>query len=153
MAEIDGGTWWWAIGGSAQLAAGLAAYRRGSGGSSTMMPFRAFGVASLFVGSASCAVAGALHASGVRQVSSLALHPLQMSKMPFPVQSRIRVFGQRTDSTRCPESERALRMARLLRLKNFHLGSQVDDLKRLGQSVRSKLGVPPRSSSNGGQAI
>ncbi|XP_031502796.1 uncharacterized protein LOC116265928 isoform X2 [Nymphaea colorata] len=96
MAEIDGGTWWWAVAGSAQLVAGLAAYRRGSGGSSTMMPFKAFGVASLFVGSASCAVAGVVHASGIRQV---------------------------------------------------------DDLKRLGQSIRSKLGVPPRSSSNGGQAI
>ncbi|XP_031502795.1 uncharacterized protein LOC116265928 isoform X1 [Nymphaea colorata] len=69
MAEIDGGTWWWAVAGSAQLVAGLAAYRRGSGGSSTMMPFKAFGVASLFVGSASCAVAGVVHASGIRQIS------------------------------------------------------------------------------------
>ncbi|XP_031503513.1 uncharacterized protein LOC116266431 [Nymphaea colorata] len=53
--------------GSAQLVAGLAEYRRGTGGSSTMIPFKAFGVASLFVGTASCTVAGVLHASGICQ--------------------------------------------------------------------------------------
>ncbi|KAF3796273.1 hypothetical protein EJ110_NYTH03733 [Nymphaea thermarum] len=69
MAEIDGETWWRAVTGLAQLVAGLAAYRRGSGDSSTMIPFKAFRVASLFVGTASCTVGGVLHASGICQVS------------------------------------------------------------------------------------
>ncbi|XP_043717174.1 uncharacterized protein LOC122665163 [Telopea speciosissima] len=85
----DGHWWWWAIGSSAQLVAGVASYRRGFGGDSCFMPFKAFAVASLFVGSGATAFAGFLHASGIHKV---------------------------------------------------------EDLKKVGSSIRNGLGVPPRQS-------
>ncbi|KAG9452206.1 hypothetical protein H6P81_005110 [Aristolochia fimbriata] len=64
----EGGTWWWAAA-SAQLALGLAAYRRGSGGS--LMPVKAFGVASLFVGAGATALAGVVRVNGIHTVDDL----------------------------------------------------------------------------------
>ncbi|XP_058104361.1 uncharacterized protein LOC131248222 [Magnolia sinica] len=68
---IGNGFWWWAGASSAQLAAAVASYRRGCAGRETLMPFKAFTVASLFVGAGASAVAGILHASGIRTVEDL----------------------------------------------------------------------------------
>ncbi|GFP79767.1 hypothetical protein PHJA_000120200 [Phtheirospermum japonicum] len=42
---------WWAAVSTAKLGLGISAIRRGHAGESTFMPFKAFSVASLFVGS------------------------------------------------------------------------------------------------------
>lgn len=52
-----------------QLLGAVACYQRGHGGSS--MPFRAFCIASLMIGAGACAVGGALHAAGIRQLHDL----------------------------------------------------------------------------------
>lgn len=68
MVDLGNGFWWWAAASSAQVAAGVAAYRRGCGVRETLMPFKAFAVASLFVGAGATAFAGFLHASGIHKV-------------------------------------------------------------------------------------
>ncbi|XP_020594953.1 uncharacterized protein LOC110035044 isoform X2 [Phalaenopsis equestris] len=72
--ETSGGgddeLWWWAAS-SGQLAAGVAFYRRGCGTSGAAMPFKAFAIATLFVGAGAAAVAGTLHASGIHSVMLL----------------------------------------------------------------------------------
>ena len=54
---------WWAAASAAQAGAGVAWFRRGKGGTAVAMPFKAFAIASLFVGAA----AGVL-AAGVGSV-------------------------------------------------------------------------------------
>ncbi|GLJ11190.1 hypothetical protein SUGI_0145920 [Cryptomeria japonica] len=61
-----GAGFWWVAGGVTQLAVATVAYRRGCG--DALMPVKAFGVASLYVGAAACALGGALHHSGIHQV-------------------------------------------------------------------------------------
>ncbi|XP_042504667.1 uncharacterized protein LOC122081556 [Macadamia integrifolia] len=67
----DGGGYWWGIASSTQLAAAVASYRKGYGGDSCFMPFKAFVVASLFVGAGATAVFGLLRVSGIREVKDL----------------------------------------------------------------------------------
>ncbi|PKA60168.1 hypothetical protein AXF42_Ash009852 [Apostasia shenzhenica] len=62
--------WWWTAS-SAQLAAGVAFYRRGCGRSGAAMPFKAFGIATLFVGAGAAASAGALNAAGIHTVDDM----------------------------------------------------------------------------------
>ncbi|XP_042386019.1 uncharacterized protein LOC121977616 isoform X1 [Zingiber officinale] len=65
--EETGLRWpWWAAASSAQLTAGIAWYRRGYCGSGASMPFKAFAIATLFVGAGSTAVRSALLAAGIR---------------------------------------------------------------------------------------
>ncbi|XP_010275375.1 PREDICTED: uncharacterized protein LOC104610456 [Nelumbo nucifera] len=67
----DNGYWWWAVASSAQLTLAISSYRKGYVGDSCFMPFKAFSVASLLVGAGATAVAGFLHASGIRTVEDL----------------------------------------------------------------------------------
>ena len=67
----DGSHWWWALASAAQFGWGVFSYRRGGGGDSSLMPVKAFGVASLFVGAAASAAFGVLHASGIHKVEDL----------------------------------------------------------------------------------
>ncbi|KAJ4727238.1 StAR lipid transfer-like protein [Melia azedarach] len=67
-----GGThWWWALASAAQLGCGIWSFRKGYAGDSCLMPIKAFGVASLFVGSAASASAAFLQASGIHKVEDL----------------------------------------------------------------------------------
>ncbi|XP_042380785.1 uncharacterized protein LOC121977616 isoform X2 [Zingiber officinale] len=70
--EETGLRWpWWAAASSAQLTAGIAWYRRGYCGSGASMPFKAFAIATLFVGAGSTAVRSALLAAGIRTVDDM----------------------------------------------------------------------------------
>ncbi|KAF8688020.1 hypothetical protein HU200_042510 [Digitaria exilis] len=62
---------WWAAASAAQAATGAAWFRRGKGGSALAMPFKAFGIASLFVGAGATAVAAGVLASGVGSVEDM----------------------------------------------------------------------------------
>uniref|UniRef100_A0A2P2JGC8 Uncharacterized protein LOC8265810 n=1 Tax=Rhizophora mucronata TaxID=61149 RepID=A0A2P2JGC8_RHIMU len=67
--EGCGNQWcWWVIASTAQLGLGISSFRRGYAGDSRLMPFKAFAVASLFVGSAASATIASLQACGMRQV-------------------------------------------------------------------------------------
>ncbi|XP_073308665.1 uncharacterized protein [Primulina huaijiensis] len=57
--------WWWAAASLAQLGWGISAFRKGGAGDSRLMPFKAFSVASLFVGASACAATASLRASGI----------------------------------------------------------------------------------------
>lgn len=75
--EADGnvipGWSWWALASCTQFVWGMSSYRKGYAGDSRLMPFKAFAVASLFVGSAASASFAALQASGIHKVSPLPL--------------------------------------------------------------------------------
>jgi hypothetical protein len=62
---------WWAAASAAQATAGLAWFRRGRSGAAVAMPFKAFGIASLIVGSGATAVAAGVLAAGVGSVRRL----------------------------------------------------------------------------------
>ncbi|GFP80996.1 hypothetical protein PHJA_000242900 [Phtheirospermum japonicum] len=59
---------WWAAASTAKLGLGISAIRRGHAGESTFMPFKAFSVASLFVGVAASAAMASLHSFGLQSV-------------------------------------------------------------------------------------
>ncbi|KAL5538194.1 hypothetical protein UlMin_045529 [Ulmus minor] len=63
--------WWWATGSAAQLGWGIFSFKRGYSGQCNLMPLRAFGVASLFVGAGASASIAALKASGIHKVEDL----------------------------------------------------------------------------------
>ncbi|PIN02541.1 hypothetical protein CDL12_24941 [Handroanthus impetiginosus] len=63
--------WWWAAASSAQLGWGITAFRKGYAGDSRLMPFKAFAVASLFVGAAACAAMASFRASGISSVEDM----------------------------------------------------------------------------------
>ncbi|CDP20669.1 unnamed protein product [Coffea canephora] len=65
------GYWYWAGASSVQLLWAILSLRRGYAGDSRLMPFKAFGVASLFVGSAASATIGSLRASGIHSVDDM----------------------------------------------------------------------------------
>ncbi|XP_057998191.1 uncharacterized protein LOC110657764 isoform X1 [Hevea brasiliensis] len=65
------GWWWWALASCTQFVWGTSSYRKGYAGDSRLMPFKAFAVASLFVGSAASASVAALQASGFHKVEDL----------------------------------------------------------------------------------
>ncbi|GAB2269936.1 hypothetical protein Dimus_004854 [Dionaea muscipula] len=67
----DWALWWWAVASTAQLALAIRAYRKGYAGNSHLMPIKAFGVASLFVGAATAATVGTLKSFGIHQVDDL----------------------------------------------------------------------------------
>lgn len=59
---------WWAGASAAQVAAGVAWFRRGRGGAAFAMPFKAFAIATLFVGAGATAVTAGVLAAGVGSV-------------------------------------------------------------------------------------
>ena len=59
---------WWAAASAAQAGAGVAWFRRGKGGTAVAMPFKAFAIASLFVGAGATAAAAGVLAAGVGSV-------------------------------------------------------------------------------------
>ncbi|KAI3681420.1 hypothetical protein L6452_36215 [Arctium lappa] len=63
-----GGYWWWAAASGIQLVWGIYSFRRGYSGDSRLMPLKAFGVASLFVGATATATIGTINASGIHSV-------------------------------------------------------------------------------------
>lgn len=68
-----GGYLWWAAASTAQIALGIKSIRRGHAGDSHLMPFKAFVVASLFVGATASAAVALLRSSGVYSVPSLSV--------------------------------------------------------------------------------
>ncbi|XP_057978857.1 uncharacterized protein LOC131165252 [Malania oleifera] len=66
-----GSHWWWALASTAQLAWGINSYRKGYAGDSRLMPFKAFAVASLFVGAAASASVSILSFSGIHRVEDV----------------------------------------------------------------------------------
>ncbi|XP_072987321.1 uncharacterized protein [Typha latifolia] len=70
---VGEGKWrWWAAASSAQMAAGIAWYRRGfSESAATAMPFKAFAIATLFVGAGAAAFPAALFATGIHTVGDM----------------------------------------------------------------------------------
>lgn len=63
-----GGYWWWAAASGTQLVWGIYSFRKGYSGDSRLMPLKAFGVASLFVGATATATVGTISASGIHSV-------------------------------------------------------------------------------------
>ncbi|GLU05169.1 hypothetical protein SLE2022_222830 [Rubroshorea leprosula] len=61
----------WALASAAQFGWAISAYRRGYAGDHRLMPFKAFGVASLFIGASASAAVGSLQASGIQKVEDL----------------------------------------------------------------------------------
>ncbi|KAL0309118.1 UNVERIFIED_CONTAM: hypothetical protein Sradi_5854100 [Sesamum radiatum] len=68
---VVGECWWWAAASAAQLGWGISTFRKGYAGDSRLMPFKAFAVASLFVGAAASAAVASLRASGLRSVEDM----------------------------------------------------------------------------------
>ncbi|XP_051129821.1 uncharacterized protein LOC127250535 [Andrographis paniculata] len=66
-----GDHWGWAAAGATQFVLGILAFRKGYSGDSNLMPFKAFAVASLFVGAAATSATASLRASGVRSVDDM----------------------------------------------------------------------------------
>ncbi|GAB4844300.1 hypothetical protein Ancab_037663 [Ancistrocladus abbreviatus] len=62
---------WWVGASTAQLAWAITVYRKGYTGDSRLLPFKAFGVASLFVGAAATAAVGTLKSFGIHKVEDL----------------------------------------------------------------------------------
>ncbi|KAL2536545.1 hypothetical protein Fot_17936 [Forsythia ovata] len=65
--------WWWATASTAQLTWAISIYRKGYAGDSRLMPFKAFAVASLFVGATATATFASLRASGIESVQDMKL--------------------------------------------------------------------------------
>ncbi|KAM1160850.1 hypothetical protein TB2_000008 [Malus domestica] len=59
---------WWAEASAGQLGWALMSSRKGCAGNSFTMPFKAFAIASLYVGSIATAGVAGLHASGIREI-------------------------------------------------------------------------------------
>ncbi|XP_027336121.1 uncharacterized protein LOC113850017 [Abrus precatorius] len=66
-----GSQWCWGAASATQIGLGLRYYAKGYAGDSRHMPFKAFAVASLFVGGAASATAVLLQANGIRRVEDL----------------------------------------------------------------------------------
>ncbi|XP_065631641.1 uncharacterized protein LOC112001095 [Quercus suber] len=62
---------WWALASAAQLGWAISSFKRGHAGDSHFMPFKAFSVASLFVGSTATATVSVFHFSGIHKVEDL----------------------------------------------------------------------------------
>ncbi|XP_010469179.1 PREDICTED: uncharacterized protein LOC104749283 [Camelina sativa] len=66
---LDGSDhWWWALGSGAQIMWGVRLIRRGYAGDIRLMPLKAFGVASLFVGSLATSSVAVVRATGIHTV-------------------------------------------------------------------------------------
>ncbi|KAI4356672.1 hypothetical protein L6164_000677 [Bauhinia variegata] len=64
----DGTNWWWALSSASLFGWGIASFAKGCSGDSRLMPVKAFGVASLFVGGAASASVVVLQYYGIRKV-------------------------------------------------------------------------------------
>lgn len=62
---------WWAGATAAQLTTGLVWFRRGKSGGDMAMPFKAFAIATLFVGAGATAVTAGVSAAGVGSVEEM----------------------------------------------------------------------------------
>lgn len=60
--------WWWALASAGQLGWGVKSLRQGFVGDSSVMPLKAFAVASLFVGAAATASISVLNFYGIHKV-------------------------------------------------------------------------------------
>ncbi|KAL1190923.1 hypothetical protein V5N11_025663 [Cardamine amara subsp. amara] len=66
---LDGSAhWWWAMGSGAQIMWGVRLIRRGYAGDMRLMPLKAFGVASLFVGALGTSSVALVRATGIHTV-------------------------------------------------------------------------------------
>ncbi|CAI9786036.1 unnamed protein product [Fraxinus pennsylvanica] len=65
--------WWWATSSTCQLTWAVSIYRKGYAGDSHLMPFKAFAVASLFIGATATAAVASLRASGIESVEDMKL--------------------------------------------------------------------------------
>ncbi|XP_022756955.1 uncharacterized protein LOC111304567 [Durio zibethinus] len=63
--------WYWAIASVAQFGWAVSSYRKGYAGDHRLMPFKAFAVASLFLGASTSASVASLKASGIHKVEDL----------------------------------------------------------------------------------
>ncbi|XP_062073238.1 uncharacterized protein LOC133777573 [Humulus lupulus] len=63
--------WWWAAASVGQLGWGIASVRKGCAEHSTLMPLKAFAVASLFVGALASASFAGLRTAGIHKVEDL----------------------------------------------------------------------------------
>ncbi|CAJ1779713.1 unnamed protein product [Sphenostylis stenocarpa] len=63
--------WWWGVASAAQMGLGMRSLAKGYAGDSRFMPFKAFTVASLFVGSAASASVLLLQANGINGVEDV----------------------------------------------------------------------------------
>lgn len=63
--------YWWASASVAQFGWAISAYRRGYAGDHRLMPFKAFGVASLFIGASASTAVACLQVSGIHKVEDL----------------------------------------------------------------------------------
>ncbi|KAK9266148.1 hypothetical protein L1049_018970 [Liquidambar formosana] len=67
----SGTHWWWALATTAQLGLAISSFRKGYAGDSRLMPLKAFGVASLFVGAGASATVSVLSAHGIHKVEDV----------------------------------------------------------------------------------
>ncbi|XWS45844.1 hypothetical protein CRYUN_Cryun14cG0014200 [Craigia yunnanensis] len=63
--------WYWSIASVAQFGWAVSSYRKGYAGDHHLMPFKAFAVASLFLGASASASVVFLKASGIHKVEDL----------------------------------------------------------------------------------
>lgn len=63
--------WWWAVASAVQLGWAITSYRKGYAGDSHLMPFKAFAVASLFVGASTSAGISCLQGFGIHKVEDV----------------------------------------------------------------------------------
>ncbi|SPT19530.1 unnamed protein product [Triticum aestivum] len=133
MDELGGGggkkgkAWpWWLGASAAQITGALVWFRRGKGGSDMTMPFRAFAVASLFVGAGATTVTAGVSAAGVGSVSCRSLKPSHPCD-GFSIWMRQKIY--------------------IARLCSLYL--QVEEMKGLGARIRKWSRVPPRRVEGG----
>ena len=80
---------WWALASAAQLGWAISSFKRGHAGDSHFMPFKAFSVASLFVGATATAAVSVLHVSGIHKVCfSLSLSVAFRGFLVFSISSQ-----------------------------------------------------------------
>lgn len=132
MDELGGGgakkgkAWpWWLGASAAQITGALVWFRRGKGGSDMTMPFRAFAVASLFVGAGATAVTAGVSAAGVGSV------------------------GRRSQNCSHPCDGFSIWMRQILHRASVFLYLQVEEMKGLGARIRKWSRVPPRRVEGG----
>ncbi|RDX66285.1 hypothetical protein CR513_54952, partial [Mucuna pruriens] len=146
----DGGAqWWWGVASAAQMGLGMRTYAKGYAGDSRLMPFKAFAVASLFLGSAASASVLLLQANGIHRVLlSLPFH--------FLIDLLLKVFQHYVDTmccTRYPKQPFSFCHQHLTwdfvvcRIICHNLDNIVEDLIEAGANLRAKLGLPPRTQN------
>lgn len=115
---------WWAGATAAQLTTGLVWFRRGKSGGDMAMPFKAFAIATLFVGAGATAVTAGVSAAGVGSVSPGCKNTCARARCDES--SAIWLIFHRCGACRCS------------------LSLQVEEMKDLGARIRRWSRVPPR---------